>query len=222
MKSRLKAFLLLLLILIPAVLSANVDLDKLDAVKFSISQGDGKTLKFNDVEYKVKADSVSENEAKLTFLPVNYAAAVSKDKKADIDIDDDGEIDFSLTLVSSSDNTASLEAKRIGAKKMKAGAGADSGPEKSKSLPDAAALSKALRENFKYVLGAASVLVLIILIAVFSRRKGNPEKLYRKAEDLHREAQEFHDDGDEETADELYQRAEEFREKARGLEKGGI
>ena len=218
MKLRLNVALLLFLILIPAVLSANVDLDKLDAVKFSIAQGDEKTLQFNGAEYKVRADSVSDNEARLTFLPVNYAAAVGKEQKADIDIDEDSEIDFSLTFVSSADKTVSLEAKRIGPKKIKAET--DSG--KSKSLPDITVLSNALRQNSKYVLGAGAVLVVIILIVVVSKRKGNPDKWYRKAEDLHKEAQEFHDDGDDETAVELYEKAEEFREKARGLERGGI
>lgn len=217
-----KIALLLLLILIPAVLSANVDLDKLDIIKFSINEGEEKTLQFNSVEYRIRADSVSENEAKLTFLPVNYATAVSKDKKADIDIDDDTEIDFSLTFVSvsSAGKTVSLEARRIGAKKIKAESKSDSG--KSKSLPDITVLSSALRQNLRYILGAGVILVVIILIVVVSRRKGNPERFYRKAEDLHREAQEFHEDGDEETASELYEKAEEYREKARGLEKGGV
>lgn len=214
MKSLFKAALLLILIFIPVVLAANVDLDKLDVVKFSISQGDEKTLKFNDVEYKIRADSVSENDAKLTLLPVNYETVVGKEQKADIDIDDDNEIDFSLTFVSSADKSVSLEAKRIGAKKVKA-----EGEEKQ-GLPNLTNLSNTLKQNLKFIAGVLAVLIIIILIVAFSRRKGNPEKLYRKAEDLHREAQEFHEDGDEETANELYERAEEFREKARSLEKG--
>src|SRR3989344_9269142 len=106
MKSLPKAALLLILILMPVVLSANVDLDELDVVKFSASEGDEKTIQFNDVEYTLKADSVSVNEIKITFLPVNYIASVAKDRKADIDIDNDNEIDFSLTLISSADKTA--------------------------------------------------------------------------------------------------------------------
>lgn len=210
-----KAALLLMLILIPVVLSANVDLDELDVVKFSASEGDEKTIQFNDVEYTLKVDSVLENEAKLTFLPVNYITSVLKDRKADIDIDDDNEIDFSLTLISSADKTASLEARRIGAKKTGTG-------EADKGLPNVADLSNALRQNLKLIGGAVVVLIIIILIVAFSRRKGNPEKLYRRAESLHMEAQEFHEDGDEETAAELYTKAEEFREKARNLEKGDM
>ncbi len=213
MKQLLSIILLTFLILVPIVLSATVDLDKLDVVKFSLSESDEKTLQFNGVEYNLKADSVSDEEIKLTFLPVNYITAVGKDKRADIDIDDDNEIDFSLTFVSAKDNTISLEARRVGAKKVKT---------ETNNLPDAAAIANALRQNLKYVLGGVAVLVIIILIAVVSRRKGNPEKVYRKAEELHREAQEFHEDGDEETAAELYEKAEEYREKARGLEKGGI
>ncbi len=209
MKPLLKAVLLLLLILMPAVLSANVDLDELDVVKFSMSEGDEKTLQFNSEEYTVKADSVSENEAKLTIMPANYATVVGKDKKADIDIDDDNQIDFSFEFISSSDKTVSLEAKRIGAKKTDV-----------KTLPDAAAISNILKGNLKVIGIAAAVLIVIILIIAFSRRKGNPEKFYRRAEALHMEAQEFHEDGDEETSAELYERAEELREKARSLEKG--
>ena len=218
MKSSLKAALLLILILMPAALSANIDLDGLDIVKFSISEGDEKTLQFNGIEYNVKADLISENETKLTILPVNYATIVGKELKADIDIDDDNEIDFSLAFVSSADKTVSLEARRIGAKKIKSAE--ESEQEKAKELPDITAISNALKQNLKFIAGAAAVLIIIILIVVFSRRKGNPEKLYRKAEALHMEAQEFHEDADEETAAELYERAEEFREKARSLEKG--
>lgn len=213
MKSLFKVALLLILIFIPIVLAANVNLDKLDVVKFSISQGDEKTLQFNDVEYKIRADSVSENEARLTILPVNYETAVSKNQKADIDIDDNTEIDFSLTFVSSTGKSVSLEAKRIGAKKVKA-------EGEKQGLPNVDELSSALKQNLKFIAGFVVVLIIIILIVAFSRRKGNPEKFYRRAESLHMEAQEFHEDGDEETAAELYERAEEFREKARSLEKG--
>ena len=197
----------------PIALSANVDLDELDLVKFSISEGDEKTLEFNSEEYNIKADSVSDDDAKLTIMPANYATVVGKDKKADIDIDDDNEIDFSLEFVSSSDKTVSLEAKRIGPKKINADASGN-------GIPNAAAISNALKENLKFIGVAAAVLVIIIMIVAFSKRKGNPEKIYRKAEALHMEAQEFHEDGDEETATELYERAEEFREKARSVEKG--
>jgi len=217
MKSLPKAALLLILILMPVVLSANVDLDELDVVKFSASEGDEKTIQFNDVEYTLKADSVSVNEIKITFLPVNYIASVAKDRKADIDIDNDNEIDFSLTLISSADKTASLEARRIGAKKTGTGEA-----ETDEELPNMADLSNALKQNLKLIGGAVVVLIIIILIVAFSRRKGNPEKLYRRAESLHMEAQEFHEDGDEETAAELYAKAEEFREKARNLEKGDM
>lgn len=216
MKPLLKAILLLILILIPAVRSANVDLDKLDLVKFSISESDEKTMQFNDEEYIIRADSISGEEAKLTILPANYETIVGKDKKADIDINDDNEIDFSLTFVSSNDKTMSLEAKRIGAKKP----GSES--EKQKALPDAEAISRIFKENMKIISIVVAVLIIIILIIAFSKRKGNPEKFYRRAEALHMEAQEFHEDGDEETAAELYERAEELREEARSLERGGI
>ncbi len=218
MKLLFKAVLLLVLIFIPGVLAANVDLDKLDVVKFSVSQGDEKTLQFNDVEYKIMVDSVSENDAKLTLLPVNYETVIGKEQKADIDINDDNDIDFSLTFVSSTGKSVSLEAKRIGTKKVKAEGEAEG--EEKQGLPDLANLSNILKQNLKFIAGVLAVLIFIILIVAFSRRKGNPEKFYRRAESLHMEAQEFHEDGDEETAAELYTKAEEYREKARSLEKG--
>ncbi|MBS3151592.1 hypothetical protein J4443_04390 [Candidatus Woesearchaeota archaeon] len=216
MKSLLNLALLLLLILMPAALSANVDLDKLDIVKISIAESEEKTLQFNKVEYKAMADSVTDDEAKLTFSPGNNVFAVKKEKPADVDLDDDNKIDFSVSYLSFSGNKASLEFKRLNFE-------AATGEEKqAQQIPDLSSISNALEQNLKFIAGAVAVLVIIVLIMAFSRRKGNPEKLYRKAEDLHREAQEFHEDGDEETAAELYERAEEFREKARSLEKGEI
>lgn len=210
--------LLLAFILIPAVLSANVDLDKLDLVKFSISEGEEKTVQYNNVEYRILADSVSEDEVRVTFLPDNYAIAVGKEKTVNVDLKDDQENDFSVFYSSSSGKKASLEIKRIG---PRVAAEVKEEEKEQQALPGIENITNALRQNSKYVIGAGVVLVIIILIIVVSRRKGNPEKMYRKAEDLHREGQEFHEDGDEETASELYEKAEEFREKARGLERGG-
>ena len=220
MRLLLNIALLLAFVLIPAVLSANVDLDKLDLVKFSISEGEEKTVQYNNVEYRVLADSVSEDEVRLTFLPDNYAIAVGKEQSVNVDLKDDQQNDFSVFYSSSSGKKASLEMKRIGPKvavevKEEGGAGG------AGALPDMAAITTMFKQNLKYVIGAGVVLVIIILIIIVSRRKGHPEKMYRKAEGLHREGQEFHEDGDEETATELYEKAEEFREKARGLERGG-
>ena len=200
--------LLLAFVFIPAVLSANVDLDKLDAVKFSIAEGEEKTVQYNNVEYRVLADSVSEDEVRLTFLPDSYAIAVGKNGAVNVDLKDDQENDFSVFYSSSSGKKASLEMKRIGPRVVaevkeeeKEGGGAG-------ALPDIAAITNVLKQNLKYIIGAGAVLVIIILIIIVSRRKGHPEKMYRKAEGLHREGQEFHEDGDEETAVELYEKAE--------------
>ncbi|MBI2105229.1 hypothetical protein HYT56_00150 [Candidatus Woesearchaeota archaeon] len=209
--------ILLVLILIAPTLAANVNLDELDIIKFSIAEGESKTVQFNNVEYNLFADLVIDAEARVTFQPGNLALAIKKEQSLDdIDIDNDGKIDFSISYLSNVDKKATIELTRLNPETAETG----EKEEEKNELPKAEAITAALKQNLKYIIGA--VVVLIILILVFSKRKGNPEKFYRRAEDLHREAQEFHEDGDEETSLELYQKAEELREKARGLEKGGL
>ena len=215
---KLQLIILALILVLPVVSAADINLDDLDVIKFTLTEGEDKVIQFNEEEYTIFADLVVDAEARVTFQPGNLALAIKREQSLDdIDIDNDGKIDFSISYLSSVDKKATIEIERLN---LEAAAAEEKSEEKKSGLPSAEAITSALKQNLKYIIGA--VVVLIILILVFSKRKGNPEKFYRRAESLHREAQEFHEDGDEETASELYQKAEELREKARVLEKGGL
>jgi hypothetical protein len=210
--------LITILFLIPVVLAANVNLDELDIAKFTLSEDEEKTIQIKETDYSITADSVTANEIRLAFQPSNLALAIRAEQTIDnIDLNNDQEAEFSLTYISNVDKTATLELKKPGAESEVMEE--EEEITQDTQLPDTQALSSALKQNLKFIIGG--VVILIILILIFSRGKNNPEKLYVKAESLHREGQEFHEDGDQETALELYDKAEELREKARELEKSG-
>lgn len=210
-------FLVLTFLTLNLVLAVSVDLDQLDIAKFTLSPDTEKTLQFNQEEYILKAESVTDSELKLSFSPNNLAVTAKKEKPVEIDLDNDKEPDFSLTYLSILDQTATLEVKKIGIPNEEAEE--DKGFEIPKpKIPEIGSILTTLKANLKIPIIILVVIIILIILVKSYKKRASPERFYRKAEVLHREAQEFHEDGDEETAQELYDKAEEMREKARELE----
>ena len=188
-------------LLLSNVLAADINLNNLDVIKFTLEEGKSKTIGFNQKEYSLLSNSVSETEVKLDIN--NLTISINKESAVDADLNSDGKTDISITYLANVEKTATLEVKKVGVVKEEIGDTTEKSP---------------LKFNSKTVIGAIIIVILILIALSAVRKTKNPEKLYRKAESLHKEAQEFHEDGDEETASELYEKAESLRERARELE----
>ncbi|MAG45446.1 MAG: hypothetical protein CMH63_01585 [Nanoarchaeota archaeon] len=214
-------FALTIILALNVALAANVDLDQLDIAKFSLTTDEEKTINFEETEYIITTDSITPSEIKLFFSPNNLVITAKKEKPIEIDLNNDREVDFSLTYLTNLDAVTTIELKKTDLPE-------DEMDDESSPISDLNPKDQvndilaSIKANLKFLVYAVIVLIVLIIIVKSYKKRANPERLYSKAEALHKEAQEFHKDGDEETAQELYDKAEELREKARDMENSEV